>query len=283
MEQGFFCITYFEAVFYNSNYLASEEIKVLVYTVETETVFDVPAPRTRSNVGVGEKVQITLLPSLISVSQWAVSNAGVNDSVAGDGGNTGTFTAGEVGAHPSVRATFMDMFVDVAFTVVEPSNVYMVPIPGSQVNQPSPMALTFKTDVYILPSDVNFRKIQVDEDQLVPPPATVTAGYFTFKTARHSPNGPYSMTSFVAGYGTKVVNPDTLTATISGAGAPTWLAPGWWKWRIAWNYSLGGTHKRITTVEQLTTLKTNKPTLKANLSIDKAGAEGYFIDSYYEP
>lgn len=124
------------------------------------------------------------------------------------------------------------------------------------------------TDVYITPNDVNFEKITVQEDSV----GAQCTGYFDHESAlMHPPTGSWvTLTSHVAGKGTKMSGVDTVTGVTDSPNHSASYSNGTFLWQIPWKYYSNGDKGVFKTVDQRRTLTVSGS--NATLSLEKAGA-----------
>ena len=125
-------------------------------TLASETLATSPPDRTRTKVGVGEEVFLTVTGN---AATWAITsgsgtltpNTGTHNSV--------TFIAGELNESVTITATCSGCSCvnTIIFTVVQPSGWTMVQKPGSGIRHKNGVPSTgFLGNMYLQPTDVNF-------------------------------------------------------------------------------------------------------------------------------
>lgn len=214
--------------------------------ITSETVATVPADRTRTTVGVGERVRLTY--SLGSAT-WTKTGGRLSST----SGATTTFTAPSRAATVTITAKDGNACTaTIDFTVIEPSGVSMRRKSGTGVwhanNIPS---VGMKLDIYITPDTVSFENIEIMESDCV---GAVT-GYFVGTTldgihhAGHGAGTWVTVGTVRAGRGSKVDGTDTAQSGHCNFGQP--YADGTFDWPIPWNFRVnGGSEKRFATVHQ---------------------------------
>lgn len=243
-----------------SNTQESDEVTILAYKIETETVATKPQDRKRKKVGVGEEVNLTFKPSSITVN-WTVE--GNKGSVAPATGTTTKYTAHNEAAEGKVKAEFKGTNKVTSFNVVEPSGVVMERS-GNPTTQTAPLGLQYQADVYITPSDVSFEKIKVSEGEC----AAACTGYFTYQNGlMHAATpSPVGLGQVVENKGTKMQGQDTIGGGTQG---PAYSA-GTFTWPIPWKYHIGSFSKEFATINHVKELSIVNG--KAKLELRKAGS-----------
>jgi|GEM_PF-5518500 hypothetical protein len=240
-----------------SNNQASDEITLLIYKVETETVATIPSDTKRTKLGVGEKVTLSFSPSSVTVN-WAV--AGAAGSVAPATGSLATYRASNEAANPEVTATFAGITKSLHFSVIEPSVVYINKTSAPSTNSPY-MAINAAAEWYIGPTDVNFSQTKIAEGITW----ASTQGYFNFWSGlRHKPGSPLGVSNtLVSGKGWKCTGIDNVT---TGTCGPSYSS-GTFNWSIPWSYQIGTFSKQFATVDHH--MEMGQPTAKWTLSLNK--------------
>jgi len=103
-----------------SNTQASDEVTVLVYKYETETISTTPSDQTRVNLGIGEEVKITITPSSVNAS-WSLTTG--DGGFSSSSGSVTQFNASKSPGSATVRAAFYGINKDTTFSVVAPSGM----------------------------------------------------------------------------------------------------------------------------------------------------------------
>jgi len=206
--------------------------------METETLATIPSNRTRTRLGIGEQVTLTLLPTGLSPITW--SNAGGGTLDATSGGSV-VFTANDRAASPSVTATYAGVPISAAFTVVEPSSESAIKT-SEDVFPAGTQGAGMRLEITIAPTDVSFENV---ESQEVPGPATSITGYFTSFPADSLKHVPAGWVQIAPG------NKKFDHAAFSGFASP-WSAGGFqWvipiQWRVVGSANMGTLPNRIQT------------------------------------
>jgi hypothetical protein len=235
--------------------------------ITNQCVFASPAPRTRTNIGVGEQVNLGLAGAPPGNLTWSTS-AGTLET---NGANI-ILTAPDTSNMVIVTVTYSGGSCSTAFLVIQPSgyllensNVTSAYCPPTNSN----IYLEYSANVYVQPDTVNFGNISNYESGAIP----ITQGYYTnYSNRNHSANGPNGVTSnVVAGKGTL-----TIGDIIGGGGVPPY-SNGQFTWPIQWSYSVGaGSTNVVQTINEIFTLAvTNGQT---NITVQK-GNSGYHLSS----
>lgn len=159
-------------------------VEVAIVKVETETVATTPADRKRVRLGVGEKVTLTLKPTILTPVTWSLTG---NGTLSATTGNPITLTAHERASAPSVTATVGGASLPVNFTVVEPTSETAI-IGSVDSFPPGVQGAGMQLVITVNPTDVSLANIELLE---VPGPATNVTGYFTSyagSSLNHVPN-----------------------------------------------------------------------------------------------
>jgi hypothetical protein len=249
-----------------SNTQESEEVTVLAYKIETETVAAKPSDKKRKKLGVLEDVIVKFLPSSISVN-WNVDEG--EGSVSPASGALVTYTAHDEATSPSaLKATFKGVTKKTDFTVVEPSTITFTKT--SNISQTSPLGVGFLVDCFIGPEDVNLSKASVGEGST----NAVGTGYFSYQNnEKHRPSIrmiPIGNTLTV-GKGWDNGN-DTITGDTKGPA----YSPGKFTWSIPQIYTAGSKTKQFKILDHVKELTMNAG--KATLSISKNGVSNQITE-----
>jgi hypothetical protein len=202
-------------------------------SITSETVAEDPSDRTRTTVGVGEVVKLTF------------SGASATWSLEGDGGTlvpsgkTATYTASLHDAIETVHAvdTMTHATAELTFTVIEPSGLLFVRVPGSPSfiyhHQGWP-DIGYAAEVYVQPDTVNFDAIRVREED-----ATYSAdGYYHWEDGKsHEPwPQPMGFSELVPGKGWLLADKDDVYS----GWQPEPKLPGHETVAIPWSYTKKG-------------------------------------------
>ena len=134
-------------------------IDATIIKVDTQCLAATPLPKTRTKVGVCEKITMTLKPSGLSPISWSKTGDGLLSATTGA---SVTFTAHDRASTPSVKATYDGKDYTINFTVVEPSGAYQIKY-GSTINHAGVCDAGFRGITYLLPKDVSFEFIEINE------------------------------------------------------------------------------------------------------------------------
>lgn len=127
-------------------------------TITSETVATSPADRTRTRIGVGEEVTLTVNPGPAS---WSITSGGGTLSPSTVSHSTVTYTAGHTGGNVTITARPAGCSCTIRFTVVEPESWTMKRKPHTNLkHKHGRPSCGFKGIVYIHPNDVNFYNIE---------------------------------------------------------------------------------------------------------------------------
>jgi hypothetical protein len=214
-------------------------------TVTSQTVATVPSNRARTRIGVGETVNLTCTGGT-GTPTWTASPTGVGTLSATSGQNI-TYTAPDRANTVTITATAGASAPPIAFTIVEPSDVKLQKRPNSKANHVINTASTgVVIDVFILPADVSFQNISVQESDVNAVGTGCFQAYYANNNVGHNPNTsptaigpPDNDTS-----GSKMTGPDLADGTGS-------KCQGGWSWTIPWSFQVGsGSQKQFATVVQ---------------------------------
>lgn len=234
-------------------------------TITSETVFTSPGARTRTTIGVGEKVSLTHSPGTAAWTTTGGTLSAANGAkvilTAPDTASKITVTAG--------KAT-------IAFDVITPNDVHMDRFGTTGVKHTVNHADSgIETLAFLLPDTVNFGGVTYHELNVG---ATVSSpgaySCFTgFGHCRKTAGGVCAdlalTNTVVAGKGTQAVIRDCVYSGDCLQTAP--FTPGNITFSIPYEYKVGGgAFHPISTVAQVSTLAADKITLSSS----KAGATG---------
>ena len=262
-------------------YAAGKHATLALLKIETQTVATQPADRTRKTVGVGEEVNLTLLPPGLGLITWNIpSGSGCLSHYFSNGSIL--FTAPGEASDTTVTASVLGGGCEVEFEIIEPTDVFFenmaVSLHGGAPPDQKYYMISYYADVYILPDTVNFYNISVCEGYAQ---TQTEPGYFRdYPPPAHtswedSPRQINSMT-VVAGKGT-MANWDQGD-TIGGATEDTRTIPprdGYAYWDIPWKFRVANTAlKQFRTIRQdyrLVANSTNDVTFR--ITKKQSGAE----------
>jgi hypothetical protein len=148
---------------------------VVVMKIESETVATIPVDRTRTTIGVGEEVDLTLKPASLGTATWSLTGGGTLNPTSG---LTTRFTAPESHTNCVVTAQFMGESCSKPFTVVEPASESAT-TNGAAPPDPFPVGsqgVCMNMIITIEPTSVSFYRVQMKEES---GPASNVTGYMT--------------------------------------------------------------------------------------------------------
>ncbi len=237
-------------------------------TLTSRTLAEVPKDRTRTKVGVGEEVIVSIMPAE-SVT-WSVSIGG--GSVSPPSAPATAFTAGDSAGSSTVKATRADGSIcTLTFNVIEPSGGFLQRKPGTGVwhihGKPS---VGYQAELFLLPDDVSFEFVEFAEGLT----HAKCTGYFKSREGyQHDPTPQgflVILPPVVPGKGSKVEGHDDIRGTDDDLGPP--YSDGTFLWEIPWKFRVsGGSPKQFTTMKQLKEIdSTGKLTItKGNIKVSK--------------
>jgi hypothetical protein len=225
----------------------------------SETVATTPTDRARTTIGVGEVVNLSIIPAPPGALTWTLSGSGSlsgSTYTASDRAGSATITAQCAGCNCGKWVK--------TFTVIEPSGVMIEQEPGTGVwhVQGTP-SVGFKGRAYIQPDTVSFMNITVKEGEV----AAACTGYFLPQNGQLHGEGSWIAFSstVVAGKGTKDSAVDTIQGGDGGIGAP--YSAGTFTWAIPWYFKVGaGAQKQFSTMNHVKTIDAS-----GGLTISKGG------------
>lgn len=164
----------------------TQTMPVMALGIETRTVAQAPNDpnNARTRIGVGEEVELTLIPGgprlPVPRAQWAVpGGAGAGSITGGDNpGHRITFSAprrAPAGDTTSVTATVGTLVCTVTFTIVEPATATAQRIADFYTANPRWAGQGMRLTVTINPTDVSFSRVTLHEHRVRP---TNRVGYF---------------------------------------------------------------------------------------------------------
>ena len=228
-----------------SNITLGREGKIIVPKIVTETVATSPSDRTRKTVGVGEVVNLTLVPDLPSTvtPTWAKNGDGVFDD------EEMSFTAPDRTAVTTISVNFgSGASCSTEFQTVEPSDILFENFYINEVVSFAPPAqryfcVGYGAKVYFRPDTVNFGKITLLESSAI---TQTEPGYFRdYPPPSHDEwSTPRSLVSdgstWVEGKGTmgNWAEGDNITGITPDVDQYP-LRNGYAWWNIQWRFSVG--------------------------------------------
>ncbi|MDD2734874.1 MAG: hypothetical protein PHF56_13110 [Desulfuromonadaceae bacterium] len=216
--------------------------------ITSETIMTQPPDRTRTSIGVGERVSVTFS---LGDAAWTLAGEGFLSSPTGQ---TIIYRAPSQAQTVTLTATGGGCTATKSFTIIAPTSVKMRT--RDTLHHHDSVTIGLHTDIYILPDTVNFHAIDVREVDV----ALVSSGVFApLAGGGHIRNPPSGVGSAVAatstvrsGFGTKIDAVDTIL--LGFLGALPLAAVGRGQWTIPWQYALrGGTFRNFDTVRQVHT------------------------------
>ncbi len=226
-------------------------------TLTSETEVTQPADRTRTKIGVGERVTLKLTPV---GGTWKVSGPG---SVKPKTGSTVVLTASGKAGKIKISVTAQGKTETIEFTVIAPSSVHQDTVDTEHYDVGVPNA-GFHGQVYCGPDDVNFSNITFLEAEI----GCKATGSWKKKNGKgHGPNKtPIGFEdTVVSGKGTKSLAVDHCwSGYVPGLTLTDWS--GQMTFSIPWTYQCAGGKGKIATVLQTTSTSADGTT-----STKKAG------------
>ena len=243
--------------------LFAEAMATPAFTIVHETAATQPDDQTRTTIGVGEAVNLSL--SNNASANWTVSG---NAQVGPSSGATAVMTAGDQDTDITLTATVGNDSSSVTFTVVLPTLVSMVaPSDGSYIHNVNRPDVGFCASVYVGPATVNFLGMEVLEEQAH---AVATGVYSEFNGSGHQALNPVGFTGNISGgLGSEVSGSDTIYSGYPTPNPP--FEPGLESLSIPWDFVVPwvGTNNAFNDVQSYCQLESDETTLVAF----KAGAE----------
>lgn len=239
---------------FTTNYTVTTNFSVTVIQITNQCVFTNPAPQSRTNIGVCEEVNLTLIGGP-STTTWSLSGAGTLSTTSG---TTTLFTAPDVPNNCTITANYPGgpgLCSAITFSVVSPSAVLFVSPPLGRKHTTNVCDAGFHAQVVILPTNVSFYNIEISEMNAS---ATATGCYSQW-------NGRIHQTWTQQGVGWLTPGPTNYLPIIvdyvySGAVTPPVSSSGIFTWSIPWNYRKHGNQNdgyTFATLNQVATGSTN--------------------------
>jgi hypothetical protein len=225
-----------------------------------KTVASSPSSVTRTKLGVGEQVVLTVAPG---PGKWLVSGGKLS---SGQGAKVVLYAPGSPGT-VDVSVDVNGQKAAVRFTVIAPDSIHMDVAGTSLPGGAGPNGIV-QLNVYAGPSDVSFMNIKLREQDV---PASAHGYWAAADGHGHGPNpNPVAMRqTVVSGKGTLLSLPDNA-GIWGGSGNPPW--EGDCVYQIPWEYSVGtGAGTVFTTVKQSMVNSAD-----GTLTISKGGASHSF-------
>ena len=225
-----------------SFFAAGKSATLALLKIETQTVATSPTDRARKMIGVGEEVNLTLLPAGLGLITWNILSGSGHLSHYYSNGSI-LFTAPGEGDDTTVTASVLGEECEVEFEIIEPSafifeNTSIVPpelhLPTQTENW---LHIKYYADMYLSPDTVNFYNVRLYEGASDPYPV----GYFTLYRhgmQKHQPNGPHAMTaSIIPGKGTLCIESDEIKGIVE---LNRGNIDGLLYWELLWEYDTLG-------------------------------------------
>jgi hypothetical protein len=246
----------------------------------SETLAAVPSDHARTRIGVGEDVRLTFRSARTNgpaIAKWSKNGSG---TLSTNSGAEVVYTAGDRAGTTVITAQGPSgESCSILFTVVEPEEVFLKMVPGSEFHVKGILSAGFLARWYVTPSDVSFSKIQIRElDALAP----ATGGLEPVNDLSHGPNLNFTpMNPTVEGLGTPmadghadsvVIKLERRTFFVNNPITESGVAA----FRIPYQYRVGdnGAPKTFTTVIQLVTVKDGACTIsKGGVKVTKKNDE----------
>jgi hypothetical protein len=234
--------------------------------VSSEAVMSEPPNRSRTRLGVGERVRVSYS---LGAADWSTPDGG---SFSSSNGQAVIYTAPERAATVVITATGNGCSASILFTIVEPNAVHQIKrwTDAKYVQHQAGMPdVGIITNIFFGPDDVNFYRIEWLEYEAY---STATGVWSCINNGPHNPAkaGLPQTTHVQAGMGTWSQAVDNL---YSGCCGIVWTSgqTGSNVWEIPWNWRVVGTSTWIPlqTVEQKCNCDTN-----GLCTITKAGSSG---------
>jgi len=203
------------------------------YTLVSTCVATTPADRARTNIGVGEEVNLTFTPPLVTNAFWAVSAGSKFPAFA----NHTRLTAPSNAATVTVTVNVGQATLKRSFNVIEPTKLDHADfVEYYSYTSTTKAGAGVHLRPYIGPTNVSFYKVQIEE---VGENASDVIGYFTVHSPpSHIGNGADAWISldydnhWLGDYDWARSNdwPSPWSSTNFSGGSYTWNIPS--KWRV---------------------------------------------------
>lgn len=224
-----------------------------------------PGPRTRTRLGVGERVVLTVTGG---AGKWSVSGG----KISAKAGTTVTLTAPQRPGTAEVTVDVGGTKASLSFTVIAPNSVSMVMVANNHEDNSFPNAgMTLQP--YFGPDDVNFANVTFTEDDVG---AKATGYWDEFNGVGHSPNpAPLGCSNTVVnGRGTLVNAHDGVQSGWIPKNPPLTDWSGTLTFNIPWHWQCGSgagliarvLHRVVTNAAGSTTISKGGATFTAALS-----------------
>lgn len=231
--------------------------------ISSETLASVPTNTKRRKLGVGERVDISVVPSGLTATAYALAGNNSGNSLL-----TGQrLRAGYTACAPSVTTTVGGQTLQIDFNVVQPTMLTFEKVPGSDTNGTNPLSVDMRSFVYIGPDDVNFQAIVDARERGV---NAVADGYFSnLDGSPHTPGTPLAVTTtWVSGKGWKLQGDDHIWGISTGAP----YSVGTFTWSIPWSYRIGSDEGDVGTADHVMTMEIQNGKAKLKIVKKQQGA-----------
>ncbi len=241
-------------------YATNRSATLNVAWLTSQTVATVPSDRKRTKLGVGEKVDLKVLPSGLTVSSWDLLGNPGTSAFTTQGSNPRELTVGERACSPQAKATISGKSLTRDFNVIEPNGVEILPEPGTGVwHVQGKASVGFIGRAYVLPTDVSFQFIEMREEAC----AGAGTGYFEGDTSTH-PQGQWIRV--ISGDASRPSKDGANDQIKSNANNPP-FSIGTFEWSIPWQFRVnGGAEKTFSTVAHK-----EKMSASGGMTISKGG------------
>jgi hypothetical protein len=128
-------------------------------TITSQTHATSPANRTRTKIGVGEEVDLTVTPG--PATNWAITSGG--GTLSSTSGGSTTLTGGDSAGSVTITATCPDCTCTITFTVVEPSWTMEKKAGTNLKHTNGHPDCGWQGTQYLHPNDVNFYRVETRE------------------------------------------------------------------------------------------------------------------------
>ena len=200
-------------------YTGTRSVPFMIVKIESQTVATTPADRTRTTIGVGEKVNLSLNPTPSGTITWSVTGGGTLTD-----GATPILTTPDVRATCVVTVNFSGGSCTQPFSVIPPSGVQFTEY-GADRHKQGYTSAGFLAQIEIQPNTVSFGAIQVREGAC---PATNTSIFWS------------DMGGHGQGNWRNVSSDNTIPSVLDNVySIKPEVVPGGYTWAIPWSYKVG--------------------------------------------
>jgi hypothetical protein len=255
-----------------ANMTLGKQGRIIVPKIVTETVATSPPNRARKTIGVGEEVELTVLPDGIGYVDWEVVEGG--GEIINHYGKK-RFVAPASAETSTLTASFCDTSLSVTLITIQPQEVRFARKHCQSASLPAPGApwfyIYYQVWVYLYPDTVNFSKLFLTESEAYP---CFSGSFGTLSPIPiHQMNSGHPMSDQVrTGFGTRMLEPDN----IRGYSPDIPCDSGTLDWHIMWSYQLGNVDNEIIYVNQHYSLTMRPPVPSTNgvFRVEKRPAGG---------